>query len=312
MSGRPVVVLGGWLGCQKPHLRRYEELYRRLGFDVLSYIATPRIVVGSTFHCRPIVFPDSSSGWPAATHPMHAASTWSSSSASLQNLEDMQQLAWVVLSEVHLKQPPSFLYHGFSNGGCFLWEQIIRILDEGKNSSSNNNNNKQVNETSHNEQLLVEETLSSLRHRLKGVVFDSCPAWFAAIPSGLRMALQHCSWSEKLDILIRYGPGAMLYNGQRELELSNQRCRDFFRILYENSSLDISELYLYSEDDPLSSFEHIDKLVHHRKSLRTKQFPVVSRTWKQSQHCAHLRVHPEEYAQQIEMFTVTCLQRAKL
>jgi hypothetical protein len=262
MSGRPVVVLGGWLGCQKPLLRRYEELYRRLGFDVLSYIASPRIVVGSTFYCRPIAFPDSSRGWPATTRPMHASTTmWSSSSTSLQNLDDMQQLAWLVLSEVHRKQPHSFLYHGFSNGGCFLWEQILRILVEKKTttSSSNNNNNIQVNEVSRDEQQqLVEDTLSFLRHRLKGVVFDSCPAWFEAIPSGLRMALQHCSWSEKLDILIQFGPGTMLYDGQKERELSNQRCRDFFRILYENSSLDVSELYLYSEDDPLSSYEHID------------------------------------------------------
>jgi hypothetical protein len=311
MSGRPVVVLGGWLGCQKPLLRRYEELYRRLGFDVMSYIASPQIVVGSTFYCRPIVFPDSSSGWPATAHPIHAATRWSSSSASSQNLDDMQQLAWLVLSEVHRKQPHSFLYHGFSNGGCFLWEQIIRILDEKENRSSSNNNN-QDSEASHNEQQLVEDTLSFLRHRLKGVVFDSCPAWFEAIPSGLRMALQHCSWSEKLDILIQYGPGAMLYDGQKERALSNQRCRDFFRLLYENSSLDISELYLYSEDDQLSSFEHIDKLVHHRKSLRTKECPVGSHCWKQSQHCAHLRMHPEEYARQIEMFTVSCLRRAKL
>ena len=279
------MVLAGWLGCRLQYLRRYEELYRKLGFEVLSYVASPRVVVGSTFQSIHIA-PPKESNWPASVQL---------ETTNLQQFEDMESLAWHVLGRIHNKQPHCFIYHGFSNGGCFLWEQILRTLQYYHDGKDNT---------------VVSEILTSLRTRLNGVVFDSCPAWFGGEQSSLRLALKYCSWGEQLDILFRYGPGVILYDGKLETERRNSRCDEMFRTLHE-SSLDIPELYLYCENDVLTNFERVDKLVHYRQSLQRTR-PVMNKVWKHSKHCTHLLMHPVDYEKEISMFAATCLRQSKL
>ena len=277
MSGRPVVILAGWLGCQPRWLRRYEVLYQKMGFDVLSYIAKPRLVVDSTIRSRPIQVPD---GWP--THLSEEA-------------ESMDQLAWHLLGRVHNKQSAVFLYHAFSNGGCFLWESTRRILDY-------HNDNPSC-------QQPAQDILKHLRRRLKGVVFDSCPAWFGGSPSGLSSALQYCTPLEKLDVLARYGPGVLFHEGESERQQMSRRCHDFFHFLH-NDPLDIPQLFIYSKNDPLADSQKIRELYQHR--LSTKNGPILETKWDESAHCAHLRMHPKDYLDAIEFLTEVVLLRSKL
>jgi pimeloyl-ACP methyl ester carboxylesterase len=277
MSGRPVVVLAGWLGCQRKALRRYEQLYRQLGFDVLFHIATPTTIVDYTLHTHPILIPDQ----------------WPLSSSTTPTPPSMQDLAWQVLGQLHnLHDQQAWIFHGFSNGGCFLWDQMRRILME-KDAM----------------ELPAQYVLNALSCRTKGVVFDSCPAWFAGNPSALRAGLSYCSWQERLDVLLRFGPGVVVYDGRVETQQRNQRCQEFFQWLHEDP-LDIPQLYLAGQEDPISDYQHVDELIRHRESVQKS--PVMKQIWQSSPHCGHLKAHPKEYTEAIETFAAACLLRARL
>jgi hypothetical protein len=109
MLGRPVVVLAGWLGCQVKALRRYEQLYRKLGFDVLCHIATPGMIVDYTMYQHPIQIPDQ---WllPSLSSTTTATATPASS---------MQDLAWQILGQIHNQQASTWIFHAFSMEGAF-------------------------------------------------------------------------------------------------------------------------------------------------------------------------------------------------
>jgi hypothetical protein len=279
MSGRPLVILGGWLGSQPKHLRRYEKLYEKLGFDVISFIPDPRLVVDAALNSHRTVVPLE---WPV--------------NPSLQERPTrMQQLAWQVLAQVHRKQSFFFLFHAFSNGGCFLWEGIRRVLDCHKNDSCPQP---------------TRDILKDLAGRIKGVVFDSCPCWFGAGSSGsLRAAMQYCSTAEKLEILKEYGPGVALYDGEDEAHRQIKRSSDFFGFLYQDE-LDIPQLYLCSKDDPLCNFEKVKELVNYRRSEQKSQ--IFFQGWDKSMHCGHLRMNPVAYKEVVEIFTVMTLLKSKL
>jgi hypothetical protein len=279
MSGRPVVVLAGWLGCQPKALRRYEQLYRQLGFDVLCHIATPGMIVDYTMYKHPIQIPDQ---WPLS----------SSTTATATPPSSMQDLAWQILGQIHNQQACTWIFHGFSNGGCFLWDQMRRILME-----------KDTQEQP------AKDVLNYLSSRTKGVVFDSCPAWFAGNPSALRAGLSYCSLEERWGVLLRFGPSVVLYDGRVETQRRNERCQEFFQWLHEDP-LDIPQLYLASHDDLLSDFKYIDELIRHRESVQKS--PVVKQIWQSSPHCGHLRTHPKEHTEAIETFVAACLLRAKI
>mmetsp|Transcript_16221 Transcript_16221/g.35055 ORF Transcript_16221/g.35055 Transcript_16221/m.35055 type:complete len:284 (-) Transcript_16221:809-1660(-) len=99
-DNKPVVVLAGWLGCQPRNLRRFSQMYKRMGSDTIQRIASPRSVV--------------------------AAMTKGPSGHSSQL--EMEQLAINILQELQTIQPPYFTLHLFSNNGCFLWEWIRYLL----------------------------------------------------------------------------------------------------------------------------------------------------------------------------------------
>lgn len=268
------MVLGGWLGCQPRSLRRYEALYQSFGFEVVSFIAPPRLVVDATFRSKPIQIPDQ---WPAELS---------------EQPDSMQELAWKVLGRIHNKQSSLYLFHAFSNGGCFLWENLRRILDSSETC----------------QQQPTKDILKNLTWRTKGVVFDSCPAWYGGPSSPLKDALGHCTRTEKLDVLMRFGPGVFLKGGfERDRRI--QRCHEYLKYLYEDP-LDIPQLYACSQNDQLSEFERIDELFRHRRSKQKS--PVLQHVWEDSPHCAHLLKHPEEYKQAIEVFTEIALLRSKL
>lgn len=280
MSGRPVVIIGGWLGSQPKNLRRYESLYKNLGFDVISIIPDARLVVDAALNNHRTLIPPE---WPV----------------NLSFQKDpplqMQKLAWQVLAQVHRKQNCALLFHAFSNGGCFLWESIRNCLDYRKEDCCPQP---------------ARDTLKALSGRIKGVVFDSCPCWFGAgSTASLRKAMHFCSQEEKIEVLKEYGPGVAVYDGEDEARRQSMRCSEYFGFLRDDE-LDIPQLYLCSEDDPLCNFQKVKELVNHRRSSQTCQ--VFFQGWEKSAHCAHLRMNPSSYKEAVENFTEMTLLRSKL
>jgi hypothetical protein len=206
----------------------------------------------------------------------------------------MQGLAWDVLREVHQSNCEHFIFHAFSNGGCFLWEQVRRILELPAQSPTS----EEIGEESL-------KTIDDLRTRTAGVIFDSCPS----IQLGkVGYALRYCSLPDRLEVMTKFGIDVAFFPeflSQSKLELSTIRSNAYFQSLKEDP-WDISQLYLYSESDILIPHQFLDSLVDRREELIGRD-RILSKKWKSSRHCAHLLDNPEEYTTIIESFSERCL-----
>ena len=282
---RPVIVLAGWLGAQPKWLRRYEQLYQRLGFRVLrTRIAPPYAVVGEVLkqHQRSpytavVKLPV---GWPDSYYQREREQ-------QKPQPESVQEMAWDILASVIQEQNEEeccfWMFHCFSNGGCFVWERIREILLQ-----QNNDDNL----------LLLE-----LRRKLAGVVFDSSPIREL---HRLNEALQHCSWMERVAVARHNGWDflRMQYGDSSIQTRISQRSEKYVNGLRDDP-LPIPQLYLYSRDDPLAPATFIDQLVDYRRRTIGRD-KIVRRVWDTSMHCGHLLKHPQEYATAVESFVELC------
>ena len=263
---RPLVVLCGWLGCQLPQLRKYEELWQQqFGFDTYSLVASPAAVVDACLNMQEKDRDEDMSRLEDLAPSNHLPPFDS-------KITDWGLHVSNVLQE---KNPEFFMLHVFSNGGCFVYESLSRLWET------------QVENTQFGQQSTL----------CKGVVMDSCPAWFGTHPEGLWLVLQTCPKEEMEEVVRIYGEDAL-----RKLDITKglQRNEEYFAHLAE-SQPHLPQLYLYSDDDPFADATHIHGLIQKRRQ-RSTGVPVVEKCWTKSTHCAHLREHPEEYHQSIQEF----------
>ncbi|KAL3763110.1 hypothetical protein ACHAWU_004996 [Discostella pseudostelligera] len=162
---KPVVVLAGWLGCQPRHLRRYSDMYHRIGWDTIVRIGNPRSVM--------VALTDGPS---------------SDSKLSTSSESEMKQLAINLLQELHTLQPPRIVLHLFSNNGCFLWEWVRHLLFEQQDLSSS----------------CVDSAIDTqyLKQKLIGVIFDSAPAYYDGNTSVIQSAFQYLDSPTEKDHLL--------------------------------------------------------------------------------------------------------------
>jgi len=259
-SNKPVVILAGWLGCHPRNLRRYSQLYNSLGWDTIVQIASPRSIVTS----------------------MSEGPSYSQSSSS-----EMQHLAINTLKELHVLQPPYFIIHIFSNGGCFLWECIRYILyeqDTSKQLSSRNSIN-----------------ISNLKQKLIGVIFDSAPGYYDGKIDDLQSALEYVSSNiERKDLLTM--------TKTLEQNVVRQRFAEFWNGL-SNDSTNIPQLYLFSQYDNLASVNHIEMLIECRKELIGMKGKIWNHKFLNSEHCCHFLKYPEEYSKSVKEFLAFCTRK---
>jgi hypothetical protein len=272
------------------YLQRYEALYDSLGYETLSVIASPQAIANTSLHSpsttTTVHFPSNSNRIGAT--PQHLKST--------DNIDTIEELAWKVLKQIYTKNPEYYMFHVFSNGGCFLWESACQILLNDKRFQNNSKNNDQ--------QQQQQDILTELSLKCKGVVFDSCPAWFGSEPAKLWLALQHCTDKEKEDVISVHGD--RVYTLDDDMKKRNQEYFDFLH----NNKMDVPQLYLYSMNDNLSIPTHITNLVNIRRSVQKQ--PVLQKVWEESIHCAHLLQHPNEYKQAIKEFLIIATLQSAL
>eukprot|EP00934_Nitzschia_sp_Nitz4_P003449 Nitzschia sp. Nitz4//scaffold3_size479765//11859//12689//NITZ4_000008-RA/size479765-processed-gene-0.233-mRNA-1//1//CDS//3329550482//3439//frame0 len=268
MAGRPLVVISGWMGSQQRHLRRYAEVYQKLGFSVLPVTATPAVICESTFTPGIIQTPTM---WPYGQSNVH------------ENHEFLQGLAWDILSVVEHEKPQAVVFQAMSNGGCFVWEQLRNILDSYDTCPDP----------------YAAATLQSIKEdTIRGVVFDSSPAWFGDRLNVFGPALEYASDEAKQEVFERFDKD-LFYEKEPE-KVRNQRVsrnKEYFQFLIEDP-LDIPQLFMYSKNDALTDYTKIKEIVDAR--VATRNGPVMEVCWEESAHCAHLLHHPEEYTQAVE------------
>ncbi|KAG7354203.1 protein of unknown function DUF829 containing protein [Nitzschia inconspicua] len=272
---RPLVVIAGWLGCRVSQLKHYEALYQSMGFDTFPLVVPTLAVIDRSLEKAATTVPISNIQWPMQQQLC---------TAPLEKKSTVTEWACYTLQRIHIQQPPYFLFHVFSNGGCFLWETVCRILEQGKRVDTS-------------------QELQTLTTNCKGVVFDSCPAWMGDDPAGLWKALQHCSPEDRQEAIDKHGQEPLQHIDAR------QRNHDYFHYLKTNT-MDIPQLYLYSSNDVLSDANHISQVVKERQLRQTQ--PVLQQVWEESMHCAHMRQHPEDYQGAIKDFVQMVTLQSKL
>lgn len=283
---KPLVVIAGWLGAQPRQLLRYEEIYRRAGFQALSWAPTPRMTFNS------IVQP-----------PIHGfqrvPENWPSIDASMKS-HCLQDLAWNVLAEVHKFQPSFIMFHVLSTGGCTFWEHVRKILDE----AHERRRTPQLNAMSGILKLQhIDHDVRSLRNRVAGVVFDSGPA--EGIEKGPHLALSQCTPEEQLEVL--QGFGASDISLFEKPEVFRQLRDRGVKLLLEwiNDEWALPQLYLYSKADPLAKWESLDEIATIRQS-RVGGELIRHRRFEDAPHVALLKMYPDEYEEEITSFVSVC------
>ena len=273
-ASRPFVVLLGWLGCQPKNLRRYEALYH--GFEILSEIATPAQVIRATLA-------------QTGLSPIQSPPTWpNDSNNNLLQAKTIEDLAWEILAEMDESEAPVFFLHIFSNGGGFVWEALLRILAD-----------------SHQYPGPVRQRLCSLEQRIAGVIVDSAPSLdFHCLPD----ALSWLSFQDRMSLLWQTEPSWLYHWWWRwgtppSEKFLHQRKRAFIQTWTKNPvAVRLPMLFLYSQNDPLSSAEGIRSIV---QNLPNSQ----AICWQVSIHCGHLVRHPDEYQAAVHRFVKTHLKR---
>jgi hypothetical protein len=242
-SRRPLVVLSGWLGCQPRSLRRYAELYKRLGLDVVTCIATPHMVVRAS-----------------------QSSPFLSEESALKG--SIQALSWDIFQNVQERHV--WFFHAFSNGGCFVWEQVRMIVEHQSATKP------------------------------AGVIFDSAPANYHG-KDNLAKAFTYCSWTEQAAMRLQ-----VLWGGAPMRQEREARAQLFWNTL-RHDEWNTRQLYLCSHDDALTDFKDLAELVRYRQELLGKD-RVWLKDWESSPHCTHLLKHPESYRLTVETFVDHCLR----
>jgi hypothetical protein len=304
-------------------------------FDVLLCIAPPSAVVQyvftsstTTVRSEPCIPPNR---WPAHQQKQQQEQQQEvledNEHHNVLSAPNMEALAWQVLAHIDQSNCSACIFHVFSNGGCFVWERVRAILDTAINtgsarlddippkSATTTNNNITSSITSSNTggtglpstslSILPPERLVSIRKRLRGVIFDSCPGTDLY---RINEALQYCTWKERLDVILQTKSiqHLLLQYDAKLREIVNRREADYRQRLYNDPWPDVRQLYLYAENDALIDYPSLNALVEHRQSLLGKSV-IWKRTWKESQHCAHLLLHPDEYKATIHSFVEACL-----
>ena len=248
-SPRPLVILAGWLGCQPRSLRRYEELYRARGMQVLRYIAPPSAI----FQC---------------TLPYYTANHKDTVS---QPKYEMDELVDRMLADLEASGCTAYLFHCFSNGGCFVYERFRQATSKPP----------------------------------AGIIMDSCPGFQI---HRITIALDYCTWTERLQVAWNHARYYARAHNHDTWQPHVKRRADEYHDNLLNDPWLVPQLYLYSRDDPLMPYDEVAALAKARKE---RGVDVHQKLWDNSRHCAHLIDHPEEYEQAVDSFIQQCLLDAR-
>ena len=272
-----IVVLAGWLGCTDRALDKYARLYQGLGYSTLSVIAPPMTVIEASMQ------------------------EYSPFMHQLAN----QVLCQLISSKISVDKQTNnnrdfviyLVFHSFSNGGCFLYEQI-RLILQGRSRSL-----KQVNTGA-----------SNVKIRMIGAVFDSSPAYYFIDKDGniegLERAMKYASKFDRIKFWFRN-----IFHATCDKEQHIMRARKYWDRM-RNSSVLFPELYCYSDNDELAPYFHLNELIRYRKKSNSN---VLATLFERSPHCCHLLTQPYMYSLVISNFLDLCqkeifpdLQRSKL
>eukprot|EP00808_Paulinella_micropora_P003627 g41921.t1 len=271
---KPTVVLAGWLGCKRRSLRRYETLYKDMGWNVIVQIASPIMVVKAAIE----LVDDVVSPPPPSQRPPASGTTPTC----------MHDLALDTLDQVQKSRCTGFVFHAFSNGGALLWEEVRDIITKSRSRHSSDNNRS--------------GEYDSMRNKLLGLVFDSAPAYYDG--RNLMEALSHATLEEQEEGKAFVEKAKYEVGGDDAFaEIRLLRAQQYWQGM-RNDDTKVPHLYLYSKADPLTSFRKLDELIEYRRS-RFGNESISALCFVDSPHCCHFLKYPENYLIALRKFLTT-------
>ena len=227
-SGKPLVVLSGWLFAKEKHLHKYSNIYNSLGYPTLCLAPSPSLL-----------------------HALKLASNKKYSSDVMQILENTYR--------------GPIVFHLFSISPTILLPYFT--------DAANHLNNIQ----------------------LKGIIFDSGPILFCRetaiaaasnlMEEGKMSKLAYSIFSTYCLLLDTLQVGA--------------KTREEFSVVLKRQVLAVPQLYLYSDRDPFSPMEWVEKVIGEQRGLgRT----VEGAMFQRANHVKLLQSEPVKYTNLITSF----------
>uniref|UniRef100_A0A914XEX3 Transmembrane protein 53 n=1 Tax=Plectus sambesii TaxID=2011161 RepID=A0A914XEX3_9BILA len=177
---------------------------------------------------------------------------------------------------LHTTEHP-IIFHVFSMNGCSLFASLWELLDT-------------VNDG------------QMIKNRVKGLVFDSCPAYtrpwqssralaFAALPPPLHSNFARFSYRCFYAAFYVARRTMLWLQSWWDPTAAFDKHSAYYRMMQFND-LPKNQLYLCSKTDEICAHKSItefcDSQLHRGASIETK-------CWPESSHCEHLRKYPEDY-----------------
>eukprot|EP00742_Colponemidia_sp_Colp-10_P005073 GILJ01005419.1.p1 GENE.GILJ01005419.1~~GILJ01005419.1.p1 ORF type:complete len:268 (-),score=27.08 GILJ01005419.1:302-1105(-) len=195
------------------------------------------------------------------------------------NLRLLAERILDVLLDQGLSNHPIFI-HAFSNGGARVYDWLSILLQH-------------------------HPKYTPVRPSVKGVIFDSSPAWETkeTASSVVFTVAQSNGWPFPRIWALLFGLYVKVSAWIRTVLGIEQPSIAFWNRML-NCALRCPELFLYSSMDAISSASKIEEVI---ATHRAHKIHVTAQRWEDVPHVSSLRLHPAEYSAQVDEFVHTCL-----
>ena len=168
-------------------------------------------------------------------------------------------------------ETPVFLY-AFSNGGLSIMYMMINDMDSESFPGRN----------------------------IKAMIFDSCPIIpnFATAETAQKYYTEHMR-NPVLKFLLSGLVKMAIYLNIK----TNKKVKKIMTDM-EQSSIDSPQLFIFSKDDELAPYQDILDFIEARENIGIQ---VTYKLWNTSIHVYRMKMHTEEYMEEVENFVDECL-----
>lgn len=257
-----VVILLGWWGAQKRNVHKYGQLYQQR--NCATIVGVPDKIVTLRVD--------------EAALSVYAQECAVQTATILRSLENAQ------------KRPIPVIFHLFSNGGCFVFEQMELLFQKASVNAVEEESTPKY----------VYQDLLLVRDRLRGQIFDSSPAYLTA-QSGT--AALEGAFPNVLVASILKGVLLSMHTAKHAFDKLfgiPPRSETFWN-RYLDSNVCRHQAFVYSSHDRVTDHVQLDELIQ----ARIAKFPdstIMVKKFDDSEHCTHYPKHKEEYTAFVDEF----------
>ena len=272
---KAVVLMFGWFGSEKKHVRKYANLYIHRKCAVVYGITPPLSVV---FDHKP-------------TFRKLAIESVGEVCKLVRQVEEEKRIHTIQQEkgrslETSEEKPLPIVVHSFSNGGAFVTTVLASMIKELKEQTEEEESQDKID-------------LRFFSDRIKSngfEVFDSAPAYL--YPEKLHQVIESAIQNVPAQVISK----GLLVVGKGLTQLSDLlRKKEPYPIQFWNDVIEGDmckrQAFLYSTKDMLTDFSKVEELIQIRKS---RGFEVIALNFKDSDHVQHWRKYPKEYENVLE------------